>query len=112
MASEATRPLTPAEGRRTYDVLAGRGYDRTMGAAAVEQVYDYGWASSVTERDGGAGVALATSGGTAEHPRLYAGWVPEARQQAQALLVVARTARSRFHVPAAMLERRLLLAQR
>jgi SWIM zinc finger len=81
-----------------------------MSAGLVEQVYRYGGTSTVAQRDGGASVALATSGGTAEHPRLYAGWIPDAPVQAQALLVVARTARSRFHVPAAMLERRLALA--
>jgi hypothetical protein len=66
-----------------------------MSAGLVEQVYRYGGASTVAQRDGGASVALATSGGTGEHPRLYAGWIPDAPVQAQALLVVPLPSRSR-----------------
>ncbi|MEN3279942.1 MAG: hypothetical protein V7607_1082 [Solirubrobacteraceae bacterium] len=90
--------------------MAACDYHRVVSAAVVEQVYRYGGASAVVEREGGPSVALAASGGTDEHPRLYAGWIPDARLQAQALLVVSRTARSRFHTPAAMLARRLMLA--
>jgi hypothetical protein len=53
---------------------------------------------------------LATAGGPAENPRLFRGSVVHPVVFADALLAVGAVARSRFHVPSAMLARILLLA--
>jgi hypothetical protein len=53
---------------------------------------------------------LATAGGLAANPRLFQGRVAHPVLFADALLAVGAVARSRFHVPSAMLARILLLA--
>ena len=53
---------------------------------------------------------LATAGGPAENPRLFRGTVVHPVLFADALLAIGAVARSRFHVPPAMLARILLLA--
>ena len=53
---------------------------------------------------------LATAGGPAENPRLFLGRVLHPVLFADALLTVGAVARSRFHVPSAMLARILILA--
>ena len=73
-------------------------------------MYRYGGPSVVAGRDGRPSLALATSGGAAAEPRFFRGWVGEAAPAARALLVVARTARSRFHTPPTMLARILAAA--
>jgi hypothetical protein len=55
-------------------------------------------------------LALATSGGTARDARLFTGTVRRPDLVADGLLAVATVARSRFHVPSAMLARILLAA--
>jgi SWIM zinc finger len=76
---------------------------------AIEYAYRYREASRL---DGTADrtLHLATAGGTVEHPRLFRGRVRHPVLFADALLLVGAVARSRFHVPAAMLGRILQLA--
>jgi hypothetical protein len=75
----------------------------------VEQAYSYVRPSTL--RPGGGGrLELATSGGTAPDARLFIGTIRNPDLVADGLLTVATVARSRFHVPAAMLARILLAA--
>jgi hypothetical protein len=61
-------------------------------AAALEHAYRYAAPSACAD-----GVlALATSDGESAHPHFFSGWVQQPAQCATALLVVGRTARSRF----------------
>src|ERR687888_15856 len=73
-------------------------------AATLEHTYAYARPSGLSA----AGLELATSGGTGEHPHFFSGWIPQPAMHAAALLVVARTARTRFFDPAAA--RRIALA--
>ncbi len=66
--------------------------------------YHYCAASTLRSADDGAHLDLATSGGittvgTAAHPFFFSGFVEHPTVVAQALLVVARVARTRFYVP-------------
>lgn len=74
---------------------------------AVEQAYDYGRPSA---RRAEGGLGLATSGGTASAPTLFVGRILRPDVVADGLLAVGSVARSRYHVPAAMLARILLAA--
>jgi hypothetical protein len=77
----------------------------------VEAAYAYRGASGLDRsRSGRPALALATSGGTATDARLFTGTVRRPDLVADGLLAVATVARSRFHVPAAMLARILLAA--
>jgi hypothetical protein len=76
---------------------------------AVDYVYRYRSASRLDAADG-ATLHLATFGGPATNPRLFRGRVANPVLFADALLAVGAVARSRFHVPPAMLARVLLLA--
>src|SRR5256885_5648735 len=80
-----------------------------MADAAVEYAYRYRDASRL-DGVGDRTLHLATAGGSAENPRLFRGRVIHPVLFADALLAVGAVARSRFHVPAAMLARILLLA--
>jgi hypothetical protein len=74
---------------------------------AIEQAYDYGRSSA---RRPGGGLALATSGGSVSAPTLFVGRILLPDLVADGLLVIGSVARSRYHVPAAMLARILLAA--
>ena len=70
--------------------------------AALDNAYRM--SSALTAGDAGARLALATSGGTTAagqtaNPFFFAGFVAHPDVVAQALLVVARVARTRFYVP-------------
>ena len=67
--------------------------------AAVECTYTYLAPSVVREGDGRAEVSLATSGGRAPNPYFFTGFLARPRQSAQALLVVAEVARTRYYEP-------------
>lgn len=76
-----------------------------MAAAGVELVYRYPAESSAISDGDRARLQLQTSGGIAANPRLFDGWVTQARPAAMALLVLGRVARTRFYTPPAMLAR-------
>lgn len=80
-----------------------------MAEPAIDYAYRYLEASRL---DAGAvpSLRLATAGGPAANPRLFRGRVLHPVLFADALLLVGAVARSRFHVPAAMLGRILRLA--
>ena len=80
-----------------------------MADLAIDYAYRY---RDVSRLDGVGDrmLRLATAGGTADHPRLFRGTVVHPVLFADALLAVGAVARSRFHVPSAMLARILLLA--
>lgn len=80
-----------------------------MADLAVDYTYRYRAASRLEDADG-ATLHLATSGGPDPNPRLFRGTVAHPVLFADALLAVGAVARSRFHVPPAMLARILLLA--
>ncbi|MDR1633912.1 MAG: SWIM zinc finger domain-containing protein [Bifidobacteriaceae bacterium] len=80
-------------------------------APGLEQAYRYLGESCATVGEGGAALALATSGGVevldgevapAAHPFFFAGFVSPADVFAQALLLVAQVARTRFYKPPGM----------
>ncbi len=80
-----------------------------MAGAAVDYAYRYrdgSWLDGAGDRT----LHLATADGPAENPRLFRGRVLHPVLFADALLTVGAVARSRFHVPAAMLARILILA--
>jgi hypothetical protein len=78
--------------------------------AATEQTYSYVAPSSVASTAGRTEVSLATSGGSAEHPWFFSGFLGAPRQTAQALLVVAEVARTRYYEPPQMVRARILAA--
>lgn len=55
-------------------------------------------------------LTLATSGGAEAHPRFFVGGLAEPALAAQALRTRARVVQSRYHVPAGMLQKILILA--
>jgi SWIM zinc finger len=84
---------------------------------ATELGYSYLAPSSLSTGNHGADLALATSGGrtrTADsavetaHPFFFSGFVEHPQVVAQALLVVAKVARSRFFIPPGVIARRAL----
>jgi hypothetical protein len=78
--------------------------------AAAEHTYRYLAPSSVLEADGRAEVSFATSGGTATNPYFFSGFLAAPRQTAQALLVVAEVARTRYYEPPNMVAARIIAA--
>jgi hypothetical protein len=75
--------------------------------AGVEQVYEYLAPSAVSSSGE---VTLATSGGREPHPHFFSGFLGAPRQTAQALLVVAEVARTRYYEPPQMIAARILAA--
>jgi hypothetical protein len=86
------------------------GYNET--AASAEHTYSYLAPSAVHEEDGRAEVSLATSGGRAPHPYFFTGFLAAPRQTAQALLVVAEVAHTRYYEPPNMVAARVLAPTR
>src|SRR3954451_11227779 len=78
--------------------------------AAVEQAYAYLAPSSIATTGDRAELTLATSGGRELHPHFFSGFLGEPRQTAQALLVVAEVARTRYYEPPNMVAARILAA--
>ena len=76
----------------------------------AEHLYSYLAPSAVLEEDGRAEVSLATSGGRTPHPHFFSGFLGAPRQTAQALLVVAEVARTRYYEPPNMVAARILAA--
>ncbi len=67
---------------------------------ALAHDFSYSAPSRAALSDDGGALWLATSGGSAPHPRLFCGELPAPGVQAAALLTVARCARSRYFDPA------------
>jgi hypothetical protein len=65
----------------------------------AEHTYRYLAPSVVREEEDRAEVSLATSGGAAANPYFFTGFLSGPRQTAQALLVVAEVARTRYYEP-------------
>src|SRR5262245_46556251 len=78
--------------------------------ATAEQTYSYLAPSNVALEDGKSEVTFATSGGREAHPYFFTGFLAQPRQAAQALLVVAEIARSRYYEPPQMVAARILAA--
>ena len=70
--------------------------------AAVEQTYSYLAPSRVERAEAGSEVTLATSGGRAPNTSFFTGFLARPRPTAQALLVVAEVARTRYYEPPSM----------
>jgi len=81
----------------------------TLAAPILEQTYRYPFPSDVVG-DGDRRLRLATSGGPAANPQFFRGTLSLPVVAADLLLTLGDVARSRFHVPAAMLARILELA--
>jgi hypothetical protein len=81
-----------------------------MAEPAIDYSYRYQRESFLELAGPAASLRLATSGGPAANPRLFVGRVVSPVLFADALLTVGSVARSRFHVPPAMLAHILLLA--
>lgn len=72
--------------------------------ATAEQTLNYSRPSALTVEPGRVDLLLSTSGGVtpagaAEHPRFFDDFLGHPEQSAQALLTVARVARTRFYTP-------------
>jgi SWIM zinc finger len=78
--------------------------------ATAEQTYSYLAPSTVTLEDGRSEVTFATSGGREAHPYFFTGFLGRPRQSAQALLVVAEVARTRYYEPPQMIAARIAAA--
>ena len=78
--------------------------------ATAELTYRYLAPSTVRETDGRAEVSLATSGGREDNPYFFTGFLGAPRQTAQALLVVAEVARTRYYEPPTMVAARIAAA--
>jgi len=79
-------------------------------APILEQTYRYPFASEVVGDGDQRHLRLATSGGPAANPRFFQGRLLQPVLAADLLLTLGDVARSRFHVPSAMLARILDLA--
>jgi hypothetical protein len=78
--------------------------------AVAEHTYSYLAPSSVATLEDGSELTLATSGGRNAHPYFFTGFLARPQQTAQALLVVAEVARTRYYEPAQMVAARLRAA--
>lgn len=78
--------------------------------AAIQFAYAYPFESAVEETGGHQRLRLATCSAPEEHPYFYSGALVRPPVAAEALLAVARVARTRFYIPPGMLARILLAA--
>ncbi|HXI51455.1 MAG TPA: SWIM zinc finger family protein [Candidatus Saccharimonadales bacterium] len=76
-----------------------------MSAGAIEHRYRYAFASELVEKDKGERLQLATSGGRSEFPYFFQGQLKHPRLTAQLLRTLSKVVTSRFHIPAAMLQK-------
>jgi hypothetical protein len=81
-----------------------------LAAPILEQTYRYPFASAMVGEGERRRLRLATSGGPAANPRFFRGRLLLPVVAADLLLTLGDVARSRFHVPSAMLIRILQLA--
>ena len=76
-----------------------------MAAAEVAQIYRYRYPSCVAPTERGAALSLATFSQDDHCPYFYEGQLRNPHRAARLLTALLRVVQSRFHVPAAMLER-------
>ena len=76
-----------------------------MSATSIEHTYKYAFASGVGEGNKGRRLQLATSGGHSEFPYFFQGQLTHPRLTAQLLRTLSKVVASRFHIPAAMLQK-------
>lgn len=76
-----------------------------MAGPALEYTYRYPQPSALVADGRDERLFLATSGGVEAHPFFFRGALLEPRRTADLLLALVRTVQSRFHVPAAMLQK-------
>jgi hypothetical protein len=81
-----------------------------VAAPVLDQTYRYRYPSSMTEDGDRRRLRLATSGGPAPNPRFFRGRLVQPVVASDLLLTLGDVARSRFHVPSAMLIKMLRLA--
>jgi hypothetical protein len=81
-----------------------------LAAPILEQLYRYPFPSTLVGEGERRRLRLATSGGTAANPQFFRGLLTQPVVAADLLLTLGDVARSRFHVPSAMLIRMLQLA--
>lgn len=81
-----------------------------LAAPVLEQAYRYRFPSAVVGDGDGRRIRLATSGGPTANPRFFRGRLLLPVVASDLLLTLGDVARSRFHVPSAMLIRILELA--
>jgi hypothetical protein len=81
-----------------------------LAAPVLEQAYRYPFPSAIVGDAGARRLRLATSGGPAANPEFFRGRLALPVEASDLLLTVGDVARARFHVPAAMLARILMLA--
>lgn len=78
---------------------------------SIEHAYRYSYPSAVTPAEGQAGrVELATSGGEQASPLYFEGQLVYPRETADFLRALIDVVHARYHVPAAMLQRILIMA--
>ena len=75
--------------------------------AAAEQTYSYLAPSALVSAGGRSELDARDLGRPAAHPHFFTGFLGEPRQTAQALLVVAEVARTRFYEPPGMIAARI-----
>jgi hypothetical protein len=78
--------------------------------ASVQFAYAYPFESTVDEAAGRQRLRLATCSAAEEYPYFYSGALVRPPVASEALLTVARVARTRFYIPPGMLQRILLAA--
>jgi len=81
-----------------------------MSALAVEHVYRYLHPSDVSRDASGPRLALATSSGPDDHPYFFEGRLARPKQTADLLRGLMAIVHARYHIPPAMLERILAMA--
>ena len=81
-----------------------------MSSAAIEHTYRYPFASEFIEKGKRERLQLATSGGAAQYPYFFQGQLKHPRLTAQLLRTLSKVVTTRFHVPAAMLRKIILLS--
>lgn len=81
-----------------------------MNALAVEHVYRYLHASEVARDPLGPRLTLATSSGSDDHPYFFEGRLARPKQTADLLRALMAIVHARYHIPPAMLERILAMA--
>ena len=81
-----------------------------MSTSAIEHTYRYAFPSHLEEKRKREQLQIATSGGVADFPYFFQGQLKHPRVTAQLLRVLSKVVGSRFHIPPAMLQKIIRLA--